>query len=109
MQKNQSFKSLQMSYKSITYTCEMYMTIVTDTKHRSMLIKLSNHSCNLKHSQHDYLEVTLLFTVSPSDVVCGFVGIGIVLTRLSEMIVRRSSNEVTVYLLITKYTGNGPF
>ena len=106
MQKNQSFKSLQMSYKSITYTCEMYIINVTNIKRGSMLIKSSNHSCNLKHSQHNYLEVMLLFTVSPSDVVRGLVGIGIVLTRSSEMIVRRSSNEVTVYLLITKYTGN---
>ena len=85
------------------------MTNFTDNKHGSMLIKLSNHSCNLKHCQHNYLEVMLLFTVSLSDVVRGFVGIGIVLTRSSEMIVPRSSSEVTVYLLITKYTGNGVF
>ena len=85
------------------------MINVTDTKHRSTLIKLSNHSCNLKHSQHNHLEVMLLFTVSPTDVVRGFVGIGIVFAPSPEMIVRRSSNEVTVYLLITKYTGNGPF
>lgn len=49
----------------------------------------------------------LLFTVSPNDVVRGLVGIAIVLTRSSEMIVWRSSTEVTVYWLITKYTGKG--